>query len=100
MSPRAEEIAALLAYREAEGLTYAELAEETGVAKATLSWWSWRLRRDSQQGFAEVVVGEEADVGDDSTGVSILAGGIAIQIERDFDAGTLAQVLKIVIERC
>jgi len=44
-------MAALLAHRDKEGLTYAELAEQTGYSRATLSWWSWRLRRDAQSSF-------------------------------------------------
>ena len=61
------EIAAILDRRDREGLTYEELAERTGVAKSTLSWWSWRRRREGGQrkrserirGFAEVVTVSE-----------------------------------------
>jgi hypothetical protein len=57
---RRNEMAALLARREREGLSLRELSEETGIPFGTLSWWSWRLRHDSgdrpsEGGFVEVV---------------------------------------------
>ena len=53
---RRDEIAALLALRDREHLTYEELSARCGLAATTLSWWSWRLRRDAdaQPAFAEV----------------------------------------------
>ena len=53
---RRAEVAALLALRDREGLTYEELSERCGLAATTLSWWSWRLRREArdQPAFAEV----------------------------------------------
>ena len=44
-TPRRTEIALLLARHKREGLTYAELAEISGVRPTTLSWWAWKLRR-------------------------------------------------------
>ena len=102
MSTRAEEMADLLAYREREGLTYAELAEETGLAKSTLSWWSWRLRRESRLSFAEVVVDDDEGASpiDLWSGVSLRIGDVTVLVDRDFDAGTLARVLDVARGRC
>jgi hypothetical protein len=38
-------MAALLARREADGLSLRALSEESGIPFGTLSWWSWRLRQ-------------------------------------------------------
>lgn len=101
MSRRAEEIAALLAYRESEGLTYAELANEPGLAKSTLAWWSWRLRRDAKQGFAQVLVADVDRVpADDEQRISIVAGELTVTVPRDFDDDTLARVLLVVSRQC
>ena len=43
-SSRRDEIVALLAQREREGLTYEQLARRSGLAANTLAWWRWRLR--------------------------------------------------------
>jgi transcriptional regulator with XRE-family HTH domain len=39
-------IEALLLRRERRGLTYAELAEQSGVPLPTLTWWAGKLRRE------------------------------------------------------
>ena len=41
---RRDEMVALLALRDCEGLTFRELSARCGVPAATLNWWSWRLR--------------------------------------------------------
>lgn len=43
---RRNEMAALLARRERDGLSLRALSEETGIPFGTLSWWSWRLRQE------------------------------------------------------
>jgi len=54
-------MAALLARREAEGLSLRAIAEDAGIPFGTLSWWSWRLRQDptpavdAEGGFVELV---------------------------------------------
>ena len=56
---RREQMAALLARRESDGLSLRALSEETGIPFGTLSWWSWRLRqvpaKGERGGFVEVV---------------------------------------------
>lgn len=46
---RRNEMAALLARRERDGLSLRALSEETGIPFGTLSWWSWRLRQEPVQ---------------------------------------------------
>ncbi|MEZ5964541.1 MAG: helix-turn-helix transcriptional regulator [Planctomycetota bacterium] len=52
------EITSILALRDREGLSYAELSRRTGVRPATLSWWSWRQRKErcSKDRFVEAAV--------------------------------------------
>lgn len=95
-----QEIAALLAHREKEGLTYAELAEQTGYSKSTLSWWSWRLRREARVRFAEVDVVKD-DQGTERASeaqgqIAICVGQFRVDVPAGFDEDTLARVLALV----
>lgn len=103
-TPRREEIRRLLERREREGLSYNELAEECGLSPKTLSWWSWRLRRDRRgrrnRSFVELVpsghtdrrVGEEFDV--------LLRSGRRISLSRDFDEETLVRLVRVLEGAC
>lgn len=94
------EIAAFLAEREREGLSYAELSRRTGMRATTLSWWSWRLRRDRRRpSFLEV---EEVapPVAGDSGVVIELPGGLRVHVSRTFDDNTLARLLDMIAQRC
>ena len=100
-STRREEIASLLAYRETNGLTYAQLAEESGVAKSTLSWWSWRLRRDARPAFTEVVVEEDAEPAKAAASpLSIVIGDFTVLVQQGFDPATLSRTLDVLAQRC
>ena len=94
---RRAEIAALLARREREGLTYAELAEIAGIAKTTLSWWSWRLRRErvDEPGFVEVAVAPGPGEPASRSAITLRCNGVAIEVEPGFDAATLQQALDV-----
>ena len=94
---RRAEIAALLARREREGLTYAELAEIAGIAKTTLSWWSWRLRKEraEEPGFVEVAVAPEPGAPASRAAITLRCNGVAIEVEPGFDAATLQQALDV-----
>jgi hypothetical protein len=66
-------IEALLLRRERRGLTYAELAEQSGVPLPTLTWWAGKLRRERGVGggdgaFVQVLPA----VGDEGARVEIL----------------------------
>lgn len=112
---RREEMEAWLAFRETEGLTYRELAEESGINVNTLAYWASRLRREADlsragevsggEGFVELVVAE--DDGGDSAGrasptpsIEIVSGDLVIRVPAGFDAPTLHEILAVVATRC
>ncbi len=43
-----EEMEALLVMRESEGLTYRELAEQSGIPIFTLNYWAMKFRKESR----------------------------------------------------
>ena len=45
---RRREMERLLHRRERQGLTYRELSEDSGIPIPTLSWWSQKLKRESE----------------------------------------------------
>jgi transcriptional regulator with XRE-family HTH domain len=94
------EIASILALRDREGLSYAELSRRTGIQKSTLAWWGWRGRREQRKRTAFVEVGEQvADAG--SVGVEIeMANGVRLRLARDFDTETLLRALRALRESC
>ena len=94
-STRREEIAALLALREREGLTYAELSERCGLAATTLSWWSCRLRRESRSktAFREVVAHDEPEQQSDPARVIVRRGSLEIEVE----GATIDRIREIVM---
>jgi transcriptional regulator with XRE-family HTH domain len=65
---------ALLARREARGLTYAELSASSGVPATTLSWWSSRLRRERGAGFVELAPASADGAPDARVEVSLRSG--------------------------
>lgn len=93
-----KQMAALLARRERDGLSLRELAAKTGIAAGTLSWWSWRLRQDSQEkpedrgGFVEVV----AEPAVRSRGVQVaieLENGIRLEVDDEVDVERLRKIV-------
>jgi transcriptional regulator with XRE-family HTH domain len=101
------EIDAILDQRDRKGLTYEELAERTGVAKSTLSWWSWRRRREGgeREGgrrlprFAEVVTTPEPPRA--GRGIELTtAAGLELRVPPGFDEETLARVLALLARGC
>ena len=101
---RREQIAAYLAERDREGLSYAELAQRTGVRAATLSWWSWRLRKDGRRASAFIAVegvAEPSLSGAADSGLVVeMPDGLRVRVSRDFDADTLARLVSLLRERC
>jgi len=102
---RREEIRRLLARRDREGLTYRELSKISGVAASTLSWWSWRLRRDPispEVKFAELTVVDPApNSSTDTTGtIAVSVGDFEVRLNGQVDRATLALVMDELCSRC
>lgn len=82
----------LLTRRKRRGLTYRELAEESGISERTLSWWAWKLRREERDGisFVELQVSGEAASGEIEV---VLAGGHRLRVPAGFDEDTLRRLV-------
>ncbi len=100
-----EEIRKILAIREREGLSYEEMAARVGVSRRTLSWWSWRERRETREGdgadparrFAELIP-EVATAGDRIELVT--PTGVTIRLPSSADDATLERLLSMLEQRC
>jgi hypothetical protein len=93
-SNRRKEVRRLLQSRERRGLTYRELAEESGVSVHTLSWWAWKLRQEEREkvAFVELGVAEEAR----GAGIEVeLSSGHRLHVCPGFDADTLRRVVAV-----
>jgi hypothetical protein len=93
---RREEMAALLARRERDGLSLRQLSEKSGIPFGTLSWWTWRLRQltgteqGSDGGFVEVVA---ADQHVDGGVVVRLDSGLEVAVRPGTDAGWVREIV-------
>lgn len=87
----------LLARKRREGLTYEELADESGVPASTLARWGSRLGQG--RAFVEVETVEEDDQEElelEAAGLEVLLdSGHRIAIGRDFDAATLKRLVDV-----
>ena len=89
-----EEWARLVAEWRGSGLTQKGFARRKGIAAATLSWWSCRLRRE-RRGTALVpvqVIGGAAG-GEDFR--LDLGGGRTLHVPASFDEGALRRMLAV-----
>ena len=101
-------IESLLSRRDAEGLSFARLAEESGIPIGTLAHSSWRRRqreRAGSRGFTELVVREAATAASGPTSRPgqpmfelALSSGRRITIAAGFDSEDLRRLLAIVEE--
>jgi len=84
----------LLADRERRGLTYRELAAESGVARDTLSWWAWKLRKEEAAvpSFVELVTEPHAVLGSLELEFSM---GCVLHVPAGFDADHLRRLLGV-----
>ena len=92
----------LLALREREGLTLAELARRTRVPAGTLAWWSSRLRderhHDARPAFVEVAA--EPQVSEAGAALEVVLGnGRRVMVRRGFDEGELRRLVEL-LESC
>ena len=93
-STRREEIRELLAHRDRHGLTYRELAEECGSSVHTLTWWAWRLRRESREevSFTELDFPETRS----GSGLEVEApSGHVVRVPPGFDTSELRRVFEV-----
>lgn len=99
-----DELRRLIRRREAEGLSYARLSQETGIPVGTLAWWSHRLRMeesDSSEGsaaasdFVEVIA---TGAGRDSAEIEVrLPGGVAVLVPAGTDRSSVLRVLSALL---
>jgi transcriptional regulator with XRE-family HTH domain len=102
-----ERIAKLLARRERRGLTWFELAAESGVPVTTLQWWHRRLRqpekrrRRKRASFVPVAVTESTAVGAPPAALEVvLPTGARIQVAAGFDPEHLRRVVEALESGC
>ena len=85
--------ASVLARRQAEGLTYQQLAVEYGIPMSTIAAWGRKPRRAKREpGFVEL------QVPDTRTGSEIwieTETGLRVGVRPGFDESTLARVLRL-----
>jgi len=89
----------LLARREREGLTLAELARRARIPVGTLAWWSSRLRRqeaESSVGFVELKpeAGVARGLGGDCRLEVVLACDRRVLVPPGFDAIELQRLVR------
>ena len=96
------EIEAQLARKEAEGLTYDQLSDVSGIPASTLARWGMWIGRERRQAaaasqsgarrFVEVTTPLERDP---KSGIELVVGGThRIAIERNFDEVTLRRLIE------
>lgn len=105
-SERRERVLQLMEEREATGESWRSISERTGINYATLTGWVGRLRRERAtnaqistlpSSFIELVSGDAPDQG---AGIElVLRGDRRLTIGPQFDAATLARLLRV-LEAC
>ncbi len=94
---RREQIRRLLERRDREGLTYRELARQTGESPRTLAWWSSRLRRDRgrSRSFVELVARSSGAESRRGNFEIVLGSGLRVVAPADFEEGALRRLLAV-----
>lgn len=92
----------LLARREREGLTLAELSLRTGVPTGTLGWWASRLRRDRPAGFVELVERPAPAEAKAPAGriELVLRDGLRVLVPGGVDAAEVQRLVRALESRC
>ncbi len=92
----------LLHLRKEEGLSYRELAEQSGVPFHTLHYWSGKIRRESDQakGAATFLPIEVTDPDPVSAIVIEVGQAIRVVVEPDFEPWHLGRVIRALSEPC
>lgn len=102
---RREEMRRLLARRQREGLTFAELSRQTRIPVGTLAWWSSRLRSEpagDRAGFVELTAEVEPQVQSRGGGrlEVVLVGGRRLIVPCGFDAGEVLRLVRALEAGC
>jgi transposase-like protein len=102
-----EQIAKLLARRERRGLTWFQLASESGVSATTLQWWQRRLRGTKQQrrrkqaSFVPVAItGPAVPALPPAALEVVLHSGASIRVPAEFDPDHLRRVVEVLESGC
>lgn len=99
-SDRRREMEQLFVLREAEGLTYRELSEHSGIPLGTLNWWAHRLRHEDPDECGFVAAGEfELASSTDSADTSMDArlkhpSGLVIELRGEYADQVVSAVLQ------
>lgn len=96
------EMEQLLHLRKEEGLSYRELAEQSGVPLHTLHYWSGKIRRESDRtkGAATFLQIEVTDPDPVPAIVIEVGQAIRVVVEPNFEPGHLARVVRALSEPC
>ncbi len=97
-----EEMEALLAMRKSEGLTYRELAEQSGIPIFTLNYWAMQFRKESQVDDDEPEL-LRVELLDQEKACAIpieLNEGLCIFVEPDFDEHHLRRIVNTLTQSC
>jgi hypothetical protein len=95
-------MAVLFARRQRRGLTWEELAAESGVPKSTLHWWHRRLRaEDEPAARSRFVRVEVVDAAAPAGPVEVvLRSGHRVRVAAGFDPEHLRQVILVLESGC
>lgn len=103
-SARHERMRGLLRRREREGLTFEELARQSGERRGTLAWWSHRLRQERRgrrgRAFIELVPARTSRAAGGGDFEVVLLSGRRIRVAGDFDEGALARLVALLESGC
>jgi len=96
---------ALFARRQRRGMTWVELAEESGVPRSTLHWWYRRLReerkpRKARPRFVQVDIHERARAGESQSLEVVLRSGHRVRVSAGFDPEHLRRVIVVLESGC
>jgi predicted transcriptional regulator len=97
---RREDMERLLSERRAEGLTFRELSERSGIPIPTLSYWAVKLRREQASDEPRLVPVEVIEDGGSAPLAIEVSSGLRVLVGRDFDTDHLSRVLSVLTARC
>ena len=97
----AKRMRALVRRRERRGLTWDELADESGIPTSTLQWWKRRLNEEaaagSAEGFVELDVVETDSDGEPGLEVVLAPSGHCVRIRPGFSPELLHKVVQALL---